>query len=105
MARLTPGANLKVDNTLQDDGSQMAVSLKFRSMDDFAPAAVVDQVPALKKLLETRNQLRDLMTKVDRSEDLEKVLERVLQSTDDLKQMGSALGVDAPAGDSGKKEG
>ena len=105
MARLTPGANLKVDNTLQDDGSQMAVGLKFRSMDDFAPAAVVDQVPALKKLLETRNQLRDLMTKVDRSEDLEKVLERVLQSTDDLKQMGSALGVDAPAGDSGKKEG
>ena len=73
--------------------------------DDFAPAAVVDQVPALKKLLETRNQLRDLMTKIDRSEDLEKVLERVLQSTDDLKQMGSALGVDAPAGDSGKKEG
>jgi type VI secretion system protein ImpB len=103
MARLTPGVNLKVENTLQGDGSQMAVNLKFRSMDDFAPGAVVDQVPALKKLLETRNQLRDLMTKVDRSEDLEKVLERVLQNTDDLKQMGSALGVDAPAGD--KKEG
>jgi type VI secretion system protein ImpB len=103
MARLTPGVNLKVENTLQGDGSQMAVGLKFRSMDDFAPGAVVDQVPALKKLLETRNQLRDLMTKVDRSEDLEKVLERVLQNTDDLKQMGSALGVDAPAGD--KKEG
>jgi len=102
MARLTPGVNLKVENTLQGDGSQMAVGLKFRSMDDFAPGAVVDQVPALKKLLETRNQLRDLMTKVDRSEDLEKVLERVLQNTDDLKQMGSALGVDAPTGD--KKE-
>jgi type VI secretion system protein ImpB len=102
MARLTPGVNLKVENTLQGDGSQVAVGLKFRSMDDFAPGAVVDQVPALKKLLETRNQLRDLMTKVDRSEDLEKVLERVLQNTDDLKQMGSALGVDAPAGD--KKE-
>lgn len=105
MARLTPGLNLKVDNTLQDDGSQMAVELKFRSMEDFEPAAVVNQVPALKKLMDTRNQLRDLMTKVDRSDQLEKVLERVLQSTDDLKKMGNDLGVEAPAGDSGSKEG
>jgi type VI secretion system protein ImpB len=105
MARLTPGLNLKVENTLQDDGSQMAVELKFRSLEDFEPGAVVNQVPALKKLMETRNQLRDLMTKVDRSDQLEKVLERVLQSTDDLKKMGSDLGVESPAADSGSKEG
>lgn len=105
MARLTPGLNLKVENTLAGDGSQMAVGLKFRSMEDFSPAAVVDQVPALKKLQETRNQLRDLMTKIDRSEDLEKVLERVLQNSEELKQMNSALGADAPSGDSDSKEG
>jgi type VI secretion system protein ImpB len=105
MARLTPGLNLKVENTLAGDGSTMAVGLKFRSMDDFEPGSIVSQVPALKKLQDTRNQLRDLMTKVDRSEDLEKVLERVLQNTDDLKQMGSALGVEGPSGDSEKKEG
>jgi type VI secretion system protein ImpB len=105
MARLTPGLNLKVENTLQDDGSQMAVELKFRSMEDFEPGAIVNQVPALKKLMDTRNQLRDLMTKVDRSDQLEKVLERVLQSTDDLKKMGTDLGVESPAGDSGSKEG
>jgi type VI secretion system protein ImpB len=105
MARLTPGLNLKVENTLQDDGSQMAVELKFRSLEDFEPGAIVNQVPALKKLMETRNQLRDLMTKVDRSDQLEKVLERVLQSTDDLKKMGSDLGVESPAADSGSKEG
>jgi type VI secretion system protein ImpB len=103
MARLTPGLNLKVDNTLAGDGSQMAVALKFRALDDFEPAAVVNQIPALKKLQDTRNQLRDLMTKVDRSEDLEKVLERVLQNSEELKQMNSALGSDA--GDSGSKEG
>jgi len=105
MARMTPGLNLKVDNTLQGDGSQMAVGLKFRSIEDFEPAAVVNQVPALKKLMETRNQLRDLMTKVDRSEDLEKVLERVLQNTDDLKKLGGDLGVEAQSGNSGSKEG
>jgi type VI secretion system protein ImpB len=104
MARLTPGLNLKVENTLAGDGSQIAVDLKFRSMEDFEPAAVVNQVPALKKLQETRNQLRDLMTKIDRSEDLEKVLERVLKNSDELKQMNTALGGEAPSGD-GSKEG
>ena len=37
MARMTPGLNLKVENTLEDDGSEMAVELKFNSMDDFEP--------------------------------------------------------------------
>jgi type VI secretion system protein ImpB len=104
MARLTPGLNLKVENTLQGDGSQIAVDLKFRSMDDFEPAAIVNQVPALKKLQDTRNQLRDLMTKIDRSEDLEKVLERVLQNSEELKQMNDALGAQAPSGGSGKED-
>jgi type VI secretion system protein ImpB len=48
MARIQPGLNIKVDNTLAGDGSQMAVNLKFRSMEDFEPAKVAEQVPALK---------------------------------------------------------
>jgi len=41
----------------------MAVDLNFKSMDDFDPARVVAQVPALAALLETREKLRDLMSK------------------------------------------
>ena len=59
----------------------MAVQLKFNSMDDFEPAKVVEQVEPLKKLMETRDKLRDLLTKVDRSDDLESLLERVLKNT------------------------
>ncbi len=95
MARMTPGLNMKVENTLADDGSEMAVDLKFNSMDDFEPARVVDQVEPLRKLMETRNELRDLMSKVDRSEELEGLLEKVLQSEDDLKDLSSSLGVEA----------
>jgi type VI secretion system protein ImpB len=91
MARMTPGLNIKVDNTLKGDGSQMPVQLKFNSMDDFEPGRVVDQVEPLKKLLETRDKLRDLLTKVDRSEDLEGILERVLQNTDQLKKLASEV--------------
>jgi len=94
MARVAPGLKLKVDNTLAGDGSQMAVDLKFQSMQDFEPAKVVDQVEPLKKLLETRNSLRDLLTKADRSEDLEGLLERVLKNTDDLKEVSKELGMD-----------
>jgi type VI secretion system protein ImpB len=94
MARIGPGLNLKVDNTLAGDGSQMAVELKFNSIDDFEPGRVVEQVPALKALMETRNKLRDLMSKVDRSEELESLLEQVLQNDGELKSLSGQLGLD-----------
>lgn len=97
MKRMTPGLNIRVENTLQDDGSEMALQLKFESLDDFAPSEVARQVEPLKKLLETRDKLRDLATKVDRSDDLEQVLEQVLSNTDDLDKLRSELGVDAPS--------
>ena len=93
MSRMSPGLNLKVENTLKGDGSEMAVQLKFNSMDDFEPAAVAKQIEPLRKLLETRDRLRDLLTKVDLSEDLEDVLEQVLENTDQLKQLSADLGI------------
>lgn len=93
MARMAPGLKLKVDNTLANDGSQMAVDLKFNSIEDFDPERVVEQVPALKSLLETRNKLRDLMSKADRSEQLESLLEQVLQNDAELKSLSGELGL------------
>ena len=62
MARMTPGLNLRVENTLRDDNSEMRVQLKFKSLDDFEPPNLVQQVEPLRKLVETRNRLRDLLT-------------------------------------------
>jgi type VI secretion system protein ImpB len=101
MAKINPKLNLKVENTLQADGSEMAVNLDFHSLNDFDPERIVDQVPALKQLLETRNKLRDLMTKVDRSEELEGLLEKVLQNSEALKDLSGQLGTN----ESGQKEG
>ena len=92
MKRMTPGAEFKVDNTLAGDESQMAVSLKFNSMEDFEPGSIVDQVEPLRKLLAVRNKLRDLMSKVDRSEELESLLEEVLQNTEKLSALAGELG-------------
>jgi type VI secretion system protein ImpB len=96
MARMTPGLNIRVANKLADDGSEMAVALKFNSIEDFEPGRVADQVPALKALLETRNKLRDLMSKVDRSEQLETLLEQILKNENELKSLSGELGLDKP---------
>ncbi|MEF1340999.1 type VI secretion system contractile sheath small subunit, partial [Vibrio rotiferianus] len=48
-------------------------------------------VDPLRKLMETRNKLRDLMTKVDRSEELENILEDVLNNTDNLTKLAGEL--------------
>ncbi|HVJ51869.1 MAG TPA: type VI secretion system contractile sheath small subunit [Aliidongia sp.] len=94
MVRLAPGLHLKVDNKLSEQGGMMAVDLKFNGIDDFEPGRVLDQVPALRQLLETRNRLRDLMSKADRSEELETLLEQVLKNQDDLAQISDQLGIE-----------
>lgn len=92
MRRMTPGLQLNVENTLQRDGSELQVFLKFEKMEDFQPGAIVEQVPALKALLDARNELRDLMSKADRSEELERLLEEILQNKDDLAKLVAQLG-------------
>lgn len=94
MGKIAPNLNFKVDNTLAGDGTEMSVNLSFNSMEDFEPHRIVEQVEPLKKLLETRNKLRDLLTKADRSDDLEQLLEDVLQNSASLNTLYSELGLD-----------
>lgn len=47
------------------------VELAFGSMDDFEPLAIVKQVEALKALYEERQQLADLLIKLDGNDELE----------------------------------
>jgi type VI secretion system protein ImpB len=98
MSRMNPGLKLKVDNKLSEAGGQMAVDLKFNAIEDFEPARVAQQVPALRALMETRAKLRDLMSKVDRSEELEGLLEKVLQNENELKTLSGQLGIEQKEG-------
>ncbi|PCJ44960.1 MAG: type VI secretion system contractile sheath small subunit [Moraxellaceae bacterium] len=94
LGKVNPKLNMKVENTLSDDDSEISVDLDFKNLGDFDPHRIVEQVDPLKKLMEARNKLRDLMTKVDRSDELESILEDVLQSTDSLNSLKSDLGVE-----------
>lgn len=98
MARIAPGLNIKVNNTLAGDDSLLAVNLKFKSIEDFDPARVAEQVPALKALLETRGRLRDLASKADLSDELEGLLEQVLQDKSKLDTLAGELGINKQEG-------
>jgi type VI secretion system protein ImpB len=93
MSKMNPGLSLRVGNKLTDDGSQIAVDLTFNALEDFEPARVAAQVPQLKALMETRAKLRDLMSKADRSETLESLLEQILQDDEDRKAVAQGLGL------------
>jgi len=93
MHRMTPVLNTRVENALQNDGSEIAINLKFDKLEDFEPAQLVEQVPVLKELMETRNLLRDLLTKSDRSDELESILEKTLQDSDALQHLAGELGL------------
>lgn len=97
MARIEPAVKMKVENTLEKNGKEFEVNLKFTSMDDFEPEKVVEQVEPLRKLMETRNRLRDLMAKADSSEELETLLELILGDQEKLSQLSAQLGTDKPA--------
>ena len=88
MAGMAPRAVFRVPNQLSDAGGEFAVELKFNSIDDFRPEAVVQQVEPLRQLLEARSKLADLRNKLAGNEKLEDVLAEVLNNTEQLKQLG-----------------
>lgn len=103
MQRMTPGVSFRVDNKMANDDSQMAVDLKFSSMADFEPARIAEQVEPIRRLLETRAKLVQLLTKIDRSEELESLLETVLKNSDDLNRLSQELGIGGETPDEGDK--
>lgn len=91
---MAPKASYRVKNKLSVDGGEFAVNLHFKSLDDFSPEAVVQQVEPLRKLLEARTKLSDLRNKLAGNDKLEDVLSEVLSNTEKLKQLGQEAGKD-----------
>lgn len=88
MESINPGVSFRVDNKLgETEGEKLAVSLKFKKLDDFSPAAVAKQVPPLAKLLEARSQLANLLRFMDGKSAAEDQLKKLLKD----KELMAAL--------------
>jgi|GraSoi_2013_20cm_1033751.scaffolds.fasta_scaffold13706_2 type VI secretion system protein ImpB len=99
LAAMKPRLAYRVDNKLTNDGSKMGVELRFKSMDDFHPDNVAQQVEPLRKLVSARQRLSDLLSKMDGNDKLETILNEIASDTNAQAQLSSALGLDKPTGD------
>lgn len=99
LAAMKPRLAYRVDNKLTNDGSKMGVELRFKSMDDFHPDNVVQQVEPLRKLVSARQRLGDLLSKMDGNDKLESILNEIASDASAQAQLSSALGLDKPSGD------
>jgi len=89
MKAMKPRVAFQVPNTLTGEGS-LNVELTFENMEDFSPAAVAGRVDALRKLLEARQQLSNLITYMDGKSGAEELVSKLLQDPALLKTLAAA---------------
>ncbi len=99
---MKPRLAMRVDNTLADDGSELTVELNFEKLADFTPEGVVKQVEPLSKLQDVRNQLKDLLGRMEGNDRLEELLDAISNDEAVREKLADALGsgeADSAGGD------
>lgn len=95
MKSMKPRVAFQVPNTLTGEGN-VSVDLTFNSMDDFSPAAVARNNDALRRLLEARQQLSNLITYMDGKSGAEELLAKVMADPALLNSLAGAKKADEP---------
>jgi type VI secretion system protein ImpB len=104
LASMKPHLAFTVDNKLSDEeGGKIAVDLNFKSLDDFSPDRVAQNVEPLQKLLELRSQLADLRGKIQSNDKLDEILQSALSDEEKMGKLKAEL--EAEKGDEGGDEG
>jgi len=93
LAAIEPRLAFRVPNKLvKDSKDQLNIELTFKNMEDFGPVEIINQIPALKKLFDGRQRLRDLLTKLDGNDNLDALLKDVISSTESQAALKKDLG-------------
>lgn len=100
LEKSAPRLAFRVDNKLTKDNSELAVELNFKSIEDFNPAKIAEQVGPLKELLDMRQRLSQLLTKMEGNDKLEQLLSDVLGSTEKAEALAKEMGVSNTGGES-----
>jgi type VI secretion system protein ImpB len=104
LSGMKPRLAFRVENKLTNDGSKLGVELKFNGMSDFEPDQVVQQVEPLRRLVQGRQRLSDLLSKMDGNDKLGDLLQDVLKNSSAQKTLGAQLGLDASGESQENKE-
>lgn len=93
MSRQGVRAAFTVENKLKNDNTKLNVELNFKHIEDFEPAKVAAQVPALKELLDMRTRLEQLLSKMEGNDALVAQLEEIIGKTEQLRRSAAEGGV------------
>jgi type VI secretion system protein ImpB len=92
MSKAAPRVAFRVPNRVGDKPDELLnVELNFKSMMDFEPARIAEQVPVLNELLQMRHKLSELLGKMEGNDALEKLLTDVLGNTEKKQALLDAL--------------
>jgi type VI secretion system protein ImpB len=91
MADLAPSTRFDVPNQLAKDGSEISVDLAFKSLKDFRPDSVAQQVPELHSLMAMRNLLKDLKSNLVDNSKVRKELEKIVGDQPQLEGLKQQL--------------
>jgi len=85
---------LNVDDKLSEEpAGQMAVDLKFNTLEDFGPESVAKQVPELNKLMELRAALQALKGPLGNIPEFRKKLQSLLDDVSAREKLLKELGI------------
>src|SRR4051794_19272390 len=102
MARAAPRVAFRAANKIGDNPDELLnVDLRFKSIEDFEPARIAEQVPVMNELLQMRKKLTELLGKMEGNDALEKLLGDVLGNTEKKQAIMDALA--KQAGDAPKE--
>jgi len=89
MRKVEPAVAMRVGNKLDQDAQneKIGINLTFRQMTDLEPAAIARQVPALRALLEAREQLANLQRYMNGRVDAEQKLAQLLANPELMKAL------------------
>lgn len=98
LGAMAPRLAFQVDETVSGEaGKTLNAELNFKSMDDFSPDNVVRQIPILAALLEQREKLKNLSSRLEGNDKLDELLQKVLSSSEMRASLAKELGTDNPA--------
>jgi type VI secretion system protein ImpB len=96
LAQQAPRLVLSVPNRLTGEEGKLAAELNFKSMDDFEPARVTEQVAPLKELLDMRRRLQQLLAGLEGNPQMEGVLEQLMSNTEKALAAAKEKGLLSP---------
>lgn len=86
-----PRLQYNVENKIEDNDTKIGIELKFKSLDDFHPEKIAQQVEPIRALVEARRKLYNLLGKLDGNDKLEELLQDVISNSEKLQAINASM--------------